>query len=227
MPWGTSRVKVVLADFLTPILLKIHREPTREGLIDIHQLIGGNMASVALNLGGGQHRHLALSMTSEEYMEQTGFAFVLTHNPGDYPQSMGSAQEQALGTEKFRQNQALFRKYTSVDVALKKQIVTAVEPVFLSPLVDQLTVFGKVTKLTMLKYIFYSYGAIDEIDLKEDAVKIMGPYDPAEPLYQMIEQLEKGGEFARAGGQTISESMMISKGITLLAHTGVLNDDIR
>ena len=32
---------------------------------------------------------------------------------------MGNAQEKALGTEKFRQNQVLFRKYTAVDEALK------------------------------------------------------------------------------------------------------------
>ena len=37
----------------------------------------------------------------------------------------------------------------------------------------------------------------------------MGPYDPAEPLAWIIEQLEKGREFARAGGQTISSAMMM------------------
>ena len=57
-------------------------------------------------------------------MEQTGFSFVPPHNPDNYPQSTGIAQEQALGTENFQQNQALFRKYTAVNGALKKQIVT-------------------------------------------------------------------------------------------------------
>ena len=79
---------------------------------------------------------------------------------------MGSAQEQALGTEKFRQNQALFRKYTAVDGALEKNIVTAVEQLFLSPRVDQLTGFGQVTTLTMLQRILSIYGAIDKINLK-------------------------------------------------------------
>ena len=65
-------------------------------------------------------------MTAEEYMEQTEFAFLPSHNPGNYPHSMGSAQEQALGTEKFRKPKALFRNYTAVDGALKKQVVTAV-----------------------------------------------------------------------------------------------------
>ena len=57
---------------------------------------------------------------------------------------MESAQEQALGTVKFRQ------KYTVVNGAMKKHIVTVVEPVFLSPLLDPLTGFEQVSALTML-----------------------------------------------------------------------------
>ena len=126
-------------------------------------------------------------------MEQIGFAFVPPHNPSKYPKSMRSAQEQALRTENFLQNQAMFQKYTAVGGALKNQIVTAVEIVFLSPLVDQFTGFGQVSTLTMLQHLFASYGLIGEIDLEESAVKMMGPYNPAEPLSQLIEQLEKGG----------------------------------
>ena len=55
----------------------------------------------------------------------------------------------------------------------------------------------------------------------------MGPYKPAEPLAQLIKQLEEGREFAGAGGQTISDAMMMSKVITLLAQTVIFNDDIR
>ena len=51
----------------------------------------------------------------------------------------------------------------------------------------------------------------------------MGPYDPAEPLARLIEQLEKGREFARAGGQTIAAAMVVSEGITLLAQTAIFN----
>ena len=82
----------------------------------------------------------------------------------------------------FKQNQALFRKYIAVDRALKKHIFSAVEPVFLSPLVDQLKGFGQVTALTMLQHMFSGYGSIDKINLEENTVKMMGPHDPAEPL---------------------------------------------
>ena len=69
---------------------------------------------------------------------------------------------------------------------MKNHIVTVVEPVFLSTILDQLTGLRKVSALTMLQFLFSSYGAIYKIDLGEYAVKMMGPYDPTEPLAQII-----------------------------------------
>ena len=75
---------------------------------------------------------------------------------------------------------------------------------------DQLTWFEQVSALAMIQHLLSSHGVINKIDLEENAVKMMGPYNPAEPLARLIEQLEKGGYFERAGGQTISDAMMIS-----------------
>ena len=65
-----------------------------------------------------------------------------------------------------------------MDGALKNQVVTVAEPVFLYLMVYQLTGFGHVSALTMLQHIFASYGAIYQIDLEENAVKMMGTYNP-------------------------------------------------
>ena len=79
----------------------------------------------------------------------------------------------------------------------------------------------------MIQHLFSRYGAIDDIDLEENAVNMMGLYDPVESLARLIDQLKKGREFARSGGQTISNAMMMSKCITILEQTGVFNDSIR
>ena len=79
----------------------------------------------------------------------------------------------------------------------------------------------------MLQHLFSSYWEIGEINFEENAVKMIGPYNPAEPLVQLIEQLKGGIQFLIAGGQTISDAMIMSKGITFLAQTGIFNDDIR
>ena len=77
---------------------------TIESLINLNILISGNAVSVVLNLGGGRNGHLTLTMTDKEYTTQMGYLFVPPHNPGEYPPIMGTVQEQALGTERFRQN---------------------------------------------------------------------------------------------------------------------------
>ena len=123
-----------------------------------------------------------LTMTAKDYKTQAGFAFVPSHNPSNYPHIMGNAQEQAIVTKKSQQNQALFQKYTAMDKVFKNQIVAAVEPVFLSLLVYHLTGFTQVSTLTMIQYIFSRYRVIDKIYLEENAVKMMGTYDPVESL---------------------------------------------
>ena len=62
-----------------------------------------------------------------------------------------------------------------MDGALKKQIIVAVEPVFLYPLVEQLTGFGQVSTLTIIQNLLSIYGKIDRIDLEENSIKMMGP----------------------------------------------------
>ena len=129
MVGGTGSLKGVFVELLTPIILNIGRELTIEALIDLNWLISRYVESVVWILRGFRNGHLALKMKSEEYMEHTGYTFVPRQNSCSYPQTMGATQEQALGTEEILKNQALFRRYTTVDGSLKKQIVTAVQPV--------------------------------------------------------------------------------------------------
>ena len=55
-----------------------------------------------------------------------------------------------------------------------------------------MTGFGHFYALQMLQHSFRSYRVIDKMNLEEDAVKMMGPDDPAEPLACLIKKLEKG-----------------------------------
>ena len=88
--------------------------------------------------------------------------------------------------------------------------MTTVQPVFLSQLVEQLTGFEQV---------------FDK--LKEKSIKMMERYDPVESLARLIENLENSREFARSGGKTISDEIMVSKCITLLTQMSTFNKDIR
>ena len=141
-------------------------------------------------------------------------------------QQWGPSKSKRLEQKGFVKK-ALFRRCTSVDGAIKKQTVTAVHKVFLLSIIDHLTGSVEVMALDILQHLFRSYGAIKEIDLKENVVNIIGPYEPSEPLSCLIDQLKNGREFSRSGGQTITIVTMVSKGINLLEKTATFNDDIR
>ena len=55
---------------------------------------------------------------------------------------------------------------------------------------------------------------------------MMDPYNPAEPLARLIDQLEKGWQFVIAGWKIIANKMMVSKGITFLEKTDTFNEEI-
>ena len=76
---------------------------------------------------------------------------------------------------------------------------------------------GQFTSPEAKNHIFVVNGEIDDININENSLPMMGAYHLYERLVVIIEQLNKGREFARAGGQTISDDMMVSKGIILLA----------
>ena len=88
--------------------------------------------------------------------------FLPPHNPRNYPPTMGTDQEQVLVSERFRQNQALFRRCTAVERTIKNHIITAVKLVFLYPLVDYLTGFGQVNALQILQHLLNSCESIEK-----------------------------------------------------------------
>ena len=63
MAGTTSITEGNLEDFPIPIIPKIGVEPNIESLIELYWLISGNVAFVALKLGGGCNEHITLTMT--------------------------------------------------------------------------------------------------------------------------------------------------------------------
>ena len=52
----------------------------------------------------------------------------------------------------------------------------------------------------MIKHLFSFYGEIHEINLEENTIRILGPYDPAETFDRLFDLIKNGQEFAREGG---------------------------
>ena len=71
----------------------------------------------------------------------------------------------------------------------------AVQPFFLSPLVYQLEGFRQVTALQIIQHLFSSYGVINGINLKENVVKMIRPYNLTKPYSDSSSNYKKGESF--------------------------------
>ena len=223
----TTGVDGIIAAFPKSTIPPIHGEPDRITLIAMHKLLCANAASITTNLGGGNHGHLSLLMTAAEYLEETQKIFTPPTNPGEDPTTTKDPNDQASENDRFKRHVRVFEKYQNTDKALKQQIEETIESDYLSSLHNELTGYSRVTSLQMLQHLYKTYGRIDDTDIEKNNEKMMTAYDPELPIAKLTIQLENGRKFAHLGKQTITESMMISKGITLLRNTGVFHDDIK
>ena len=78
-----------------------------------------------------------------------------------------------------------------------------------------------------MDYLFASYCKVGDIELEKNQVTMMTVYTPEIPMIILTNQLEEGLNFAQAGKQYITDTMVISKGIALLKNRGVLPNYIK
>ena len=94
-----------------------------------------------------------------------------TTQPRKLPTNDGNRPRASTRSQKVSTKQIAINNIHRRVQRPKNQILMEVQPVVLSPLVDQLKGFGQVSALTMLQHIFTSYEAIYESDLEENVVK--------------------------------------------------------
>jgi hypothetical protein len=90
--------------------------------------------------------------------------------PGRSPTIIeGGGTSAQISAAKHRWEEATsdFKTYNTVQSALKKQIITVIEPMYFKILNDDLVGFANTTSLDMLDHLFLSYGIITDVDIEQ------------------------------------------------------------
>jgi hypothetical protein len=91
--------------------------------------------------------------------------------PGRSPASIeGGGTAAQISAEKHRWEEATtdFKTCNTVQSALKKQIITVIEPMYIEILNDDLVGFANTTSRDMLDHLFLSYGSITVVDKEQN-----------------------------------------------------------
>ena len=84
-----TNIMTFTSEFITdglpqPTFTCITGQPNRSNLMELHNNLCENAASVKSNLGGGNHGLLPIIGRAQYYLVQTGHAFIAPINPGNY-----------------------------------------------------------------------------------------------------------------------------------------------
>jgi hypothetical protein len=208
---------------------RIHGEPTYGTLAELTRTLQENAASVPCTLGGARHGYLALIISDEAYAMKSNTPFVVPAPPPlnpDLPTGATAAQITEL-TRQHAADTRVFNEYRHVELALKKQLLNNVEPLFLRAKKDNVVGFANKTVRELLQHLVDEYGEITGGEWEENMLRMREPWNPETPFKTLIAQFDKGMEYADAARCSFSPSQILMMAERLIFNTGLFHDDIK
>ena len=209
--------------FPNPNLQKIEGIPTYETLKKLRSELSENAATIPSTRGGGAHGYLGVVLPDPIYtVVSGGVNFVLPNNPGLQPQIPVNATAAQIA-ERQRQHAISLREwkeYQAVHKALRKQLLEAVEPIYLRALRDGHVGFANVTVQEILQHLFAAYGIITPTELQANDARMKTAWDPSTPFETVIDQVEEAATFAINGHQPYTAEQILNTAYNLVYASG-------
>ena len=139
-----------------------------------------------------------------------------------------AAQNQFLTSDAIRTHQltlAAFTTFRTTRTALRNSILNAVDEKYITTLKHARTGFATVTPLTLLTYLWSTYGKVDTSDLTANETCMKAPWHPPTSIETLFEQLLDGQAMAKRGGEEIRVPTLIRYGYELIHATGLFDRD--
>jgi hypothetical protein len=96
-----------------------------------------------------------------------------------------------------------YRTYNSVQQALKKQIISVFETMYLEILNDNMVGYSNISARDMLDHLFETYGNITSVDLEINFEHMRRAWDPQQPVETLFKQIQDCADYSEAGGVII------------------------
>jgi hypothetical protein len=153
-----------------------HILPTVQEGADYHTIhsirksLRANARSIESHLGNGTLGNLGITVSI------TACATIAPAHSWVNPESQGGAPNEIFGNTVdvllaechcWEESVIIFRTWTTMEQALKKQISKAFEPMYLKILKNDIVGFTNTTARDMLGHLFISYGSITAVDLEQ------------------------------------------------------------
>jgi hypothetical protein len=177
-------------------------------------------------LGGGTLGHLGLVVSDASYAmiapatDAGPTLWVSTTAPAQAPANAGGTAAQISAARHiWEEDVQTYRTYTSVQQALKKQIISVFEPIYLDVLNDNMVGFANISARDMLDHLFGTYGNITAMDLEISFEHMRRAWD-LQPVESLFKQIQDCADYSEAGCVLIGHPKQIDVGYAKIFATG-------
>jgi len=199
--------------------------PTNTSIQILAQEVLANARAIPSIRGGGAHGHLGLVMTDAIYHTLTGsIPFMLPAHPGDAPTPPAAGATQFEIAEQIRIYKATIEELThaaTLHEELKKQILGAVNRLYLTILEDATFGFATVSVADMIAHLQNTYGTLTRTDLEKNRASISSLWTPSEPIELLWDRLREVQRIAAFGNEPISDAAIVELTHLLFETSGV------
>jgi hypothetical protein len=216
-----------MASFPHPVLPTVRGEPDYETIHATRKFLQANSRAIDTHLGGGTLRHMGLIISDASYSmiaPTTDAGPTLWATPqanGRAPANMdGTAAQISAARHIWEEDVQTYRTCTSVQQALKKQISSVFEPIYLDILNDNMVGYANISARDMLDHLFETYDNITAVDLEINFEHMRRDWDPQQPVESLFKQIQDYADYSEAGGVLIVHPQQINVGYAHIFATG-------
>jgi hypothetical protein len=222
-----STVEDVLESFPHHILPTVEGEPDYQTIHATRNFLQENSWAIDTHLGGGTLGHLGLIISDAAYSniapptvgEPT--VWERPNAPGRAPATTdGTAAQLSTACHVWEEDVQTYRTCTSVQKALKKQIIGVFEPMYLEILNYTMVGYANISARDMLDHLFETYSNITAVNLEINFEHMRQAWDPQQPVETLFKQIQDFADYSKAGGVPIGPSQQINVGYAKIFATG-------
>ena len=225
----STSVDKLIDGMSTPVLTKIVGMPDYDSVKVMNDELTGNAFSIQTNLGCGTVGYSRLTLTPAVFATISATAFIAPPNPGIQaliPANSTAIQITAINRA-FDTAQSVYQAYVTVGNALKKQLLAAVEDIYICSLKQPYVAYGNVTVLQLLTHLYTTYARISPSDLAKNNLLMTRDYDANLPIEFLFKQIEDATAYADRGGAPYTPVQTVNSAYALVFKTGIFTDDCK
>jgi hypothetical protein len=217
----------VIASFPHPVLPTVQGEPDYQTIHATRKSLQASSRAIVTHLGGGTLGHLGLIISDASYAmiapttDAGRTIWISPQAPGRAPANTdGTSAQISAARHVWDEDVQTYRTYTSVQQALKKQIISVFEPMYLDVLNDNMVGFTNISARDMLDHLFSTYGNITVFDLEINFEHMRRAWDPQQPVESLFKKIQDCADYSEAGGVLIGHPQQINVGYAKIFATG-------